>query len=79
VRDDAVHFVVGFGHAARDVAASLSRGESRNSQTGANATWKFTRWDLIDLSRFTVKLRAEFQGSNRDLYLPEAIVAFSGE
>jgi hypothetical protein len=43
----------------------------------SNASWNFTRWDLVDLSRFTVKLKAEFQGSNRDMYRPEAIVASS--
>lgn len=85
VRDDAVHFVVGFEHAPRDVAASLSRGGSGNDQNtaterrGYNATWKFTRWDLVDLSRFTVKLKAEFQGSNRDIYRSEAIIASSAE
>jgi len=41
--------------------------------------WKFTRWDLVDLSQFKVKLKAEFQGSNRDLYCQEAIVATSAE
>lgn len=41
--------------------------------------WKFTRWDLIDLSRFKVKLKAEFQGSNRDLYRPEAVVGSSAK
>ncbi len=41
--------------------------------------WKFTRWDLVDLSHFRVKLKAEFQGANRDLYRPEAIVATSAE
>jgi hypothetical protein len=61
VRDDAVHFVVGFEHETRE----------------KNGLWKFTRWDLVDLSRFTVKLKAEFQGSNRDIYRPEAIVASS--
>ncbi len=66
VRDDAVHFVVGFEHAPHGTGSSSS-----------NATWKFTRWDLVDLSRFTVKLKAEFQGSNRDMYRPEAIVASS--
>ena len=60
VRDDAVHFVVGFEHAP-----------------GNNGHWKFTRWDLIDLAHFRVKLKAEFQGSNRDIYRPEAIVASS--
>jgi hypothetical protein len=61
VREDAVHFVVGFEHEARE----------------KNGVWKFTRWDLVDLSRFTVKLKAEFHGSNRDMYRPEAIVATS--
>ena len=41
--------------------------------------WKFTRWDLVDLSGFKVKLKAEFQGSNRDIYRPEAIVATSAK
>jgi len=41
--------------------------------------WKFTRWDLVDLAQFRVKLKAEFQGSNRDMYRPEAIVATSAK
>ncbi len=45
----------------------------------ANGRWKFTRWDLVDLAQFQVKLKAEFQGSNHDLYRPEAIVATSGK
>jgi hypothetical protein len=85
VRDDAVHFVAGFEHEA--VAASLSRGASdatadtATERRGYNkdAKWKFTRWELVDLSQFKVKLKAEFQGSNRDLYRPEAIVASSAE
>jgi hypothetical protein len=68
VREDAVHFVVGFEHAPRESGLG-----------SPNARWKFTRWDLVDLSRFTVKLKAEFQGSNRDMYRPEAIVASSAE
>ena len=40
--------------------------------------WSFTRWDLVDLSQFKVKLKAEFQGSNHDMYRPEAIVASGG-
>jgi hypothetical protein len=39
--------------------------------------WHFTRWDLVDLAHFKVRLKAEFQGSNRDVYRPEAIVATS--
>jgi hypothetical protein len=61
VRDDAVHFIIGFEHEAHEKAGA----------------WKFTRWDLVDLSQFKVKLKAEFQGSNHDMYRPEAIVATS--
>ena len=61
VRDDAVHFIVGFEH----------------EKKSGNSGWKFTRWDLVDLSKFRVKLKAEFQGSNHDMYRPEAIVATS--
>ncbi len=39
--------------------------------------WEFTRWDIVDLATFTVRLKAEFQGNNRDLYRPEAIVGSS--
>ena len=59
VRNDAVHFIVGFEH----------------EPPGKNGRWKFTRWDLVDLARFKVKLKAEFQGSNHDMYHPEEIVA----
>jgi hypothetical protein len=59
VRDDAVHLVVGFEHEPRE----------------KNGAWKFTRWDLVDLAQFRVKLKAEFQASNRDMYRPEATVA----
>ena len=62
VRDDAVHFIVGFEH------------EKRNGDH-----WNFTRWDLVDLAHFKVKLKAEFQGSNHDMYRPEAIVATSAK
>ena len=61
VRDDAVHLIVGFEHQAREKSGG----------------WKFTRWDLVDLARFKVKLKAEFQASNRDLYRPDAVVASS--
>ncbi len=63
VRDDAVHFIVGFEHEPRE----------------KNGRWNFTRWDLVDLAQFKVKLKAEFQGSNHDLYRPEAIVATSAK
>lgn len=38
------------------------------------ATGRFLRWELIDLSRFKVRLKAEFEGSNRDFYREEAVV-----
>ena len=41
--------------------------------------WNFTRWDLVDLAQFKLKLKAEFQGSIRDMYRPEAIVATSAK
>ncbi len=46
---------------------------------GKDGHWNFIRWDLVDLAYFRVRLKAEFQGSNRDLYRPEAIVASSGK
>ena len=63
VRDDAVHFIAGFEHKPRE----------------KSGRWNFTRWDLVDLAQFKVKLKAEFQGSNRDIYRPEAIVATSAK
>jgi hypothetical protein len=35
---------------------------------------KFMRWEVIDLSGFRVKLKAEFEGSNADMYRPDAVV-----
>jgi hypothetical protein len=69
VRDEAVHFVVGFEYQPsprlRLTGAPIEKG----------GAWRFTRWDLVDLSQFKVKLKAGFQGSNREMYRPEAIVA----
>jgi len=48
-------------------------------EPGKDNRWNFVRWDLVDLSQFKVKLKAEFQGSNRDMYRPEAIVATSAK
>jgi hypothetical protein len=63
VRDDAVHLILGFEHEPRE----------------KSGRWNFTRWDIVDLSHFKVKLKAEFQGSNHDMYRPEAIVATSAK
>lgn len=43
----------------------------------ADQRWHFDRWDLVDLSKFKVRLKAEFQGSNADMYRTDAIVASS--
>jgi hypothetical protein len=36
--------------------------------------WRFTGWELVDLARFKVRLKAEFQASNRDLYREDTVV-----
>ena len=46
-----------------------------HEKTGAEV--KFTRWELIDLSKFRVRLKAEFEGSNADMYRDDAVVAGS--
>ena len=48
------------------------------SHDGADGQWTFTGWELIDLSKLRIKLKAEFQASNRDLYLDAAGVSRSG-
>ncbi len=41
---------------------------------GNTGEWRYLRWHLVDLSRFKVRLKAEFQASNEDIYLPELIL-----
>ena len=41
---------------------------------GNTGEWKYLRWHLVDLTQFKVTLKAEFQASNRDLYVPELIL-----
>jgi hypothetical protein len=57
-----------------DDAHHLVIGIEHDGKTGA---WKFLNWELVDLANFHVKLKAEFQASNREMYRPEAIVASS--
>ena len=59
----------------RDDAVHLIVGFEHEPRQAAH--WNFTRWDVVDLAHFKVRLKAEFQGSNRDMYRPEAIVATS--
>lgn len=39
----------------------------------ADGLWQFEGWKLVDLVDFRVRLKAEFQASNRDLYREEAV------
>lgn len=61
----------------RDDAVHLIVGFEHEAKSGGR--WNFTRWDLVDLAHFKVRLKAEFQGSNHDIYRPEAIVATSAK
>jgi hypothetical protein len=49
------------------------------SHNGKQQAWTFTDWELCDLSRFQVRLKAEFQASNRDLYRPNLIIRSSND
>jgi len=48
-----------------------------HEKTGAEVS--FTRWELIDLSGFRVRLKAEFEGSNADMYREGAVVGASSQ
>lgn len=61
----------------REDAVHLLIGFEHEKKDGGQ--WNFTRWDLVDLAHFKVRLKAEFQGSNRDIYRPEAVVATSAK
>jgi len=41
---------------------------------GNTGKWRYLRWHLVDLARFKVRLKAEFQAGNEDLYRPELII-----
>lgn len=47
------------------------------SHDGVDADWSFTSWELVDLSKFKVRLKAEFQASNKDLYKEENLIESS--
>jgi hypothetical protein len=65
------------GVKVRDDAVHLLVGFEHMPRTAGH--WTFTRWDLVDLAHFKVRLKAEFQGSNRDIYRPEPILAMSAK
>jgi hypothetical protein len=79
VRDDAVHFIIGCEHQPSPGYGSAGEPREKITASPGIGAWRFTRWDLVDLSQFKVKLKAEFQGSNHDMYRPEAIVASSAK
>ena len=54
-----------------DNAHHLLIGIEHDGNTG---NWKFLRWHLVDLSDFVVRLKAEFQASNKDLYIPDLLI-----
>lgn len=54
-----------------DDAHHLLVGIEHDGNTGK---WQFLRWHLVDLAEFKVRLKAEFQADNRDIYRPEQIL-----
>lgn len=55
----------------QDDAHHLLAGIEHDGHTGQ---WKFTAWHLVDLASFKVRLKPEFQASNKDIYQPELIL-----
>ena len=58
ILEDASHVILGVAHAGKSEAG----------------LWQFEKWQLIDLTHFRVRLKAEFQASNRDLYREDSVV-----
>lgn len=58
-----------------DDARHLLVGVTHNDRIGDGL--RLERWELVDLSGLVVRLKAEFQASNRDVYRDEAVVARS--
>jgi hypothetical protein len=74
VRDDAVHFVIGFEHAPPETGSGSTNAAGSAS---LKTMWKFHAMGSCRSFTLHRQLKAEFQGSNRDMYQPEAIVASS--
>lgn len=53
-------------------AVHLLAGFRHNGESGRK--FRLDAWELVDLSRLRVKLKAEFQASNRDVYTEETVV-----
>ncbi len=56
----------------REDAVHLLVGFEHNGKSGDD--FRLMGWELIDLSRLRVQLKAEFQASNREIYRPDAVV-----
>lgn len=55
-----------------DEASHLILGISHGGKI--EGCWQFDAWQLVDLVDFRVRLKAEFQASNRDLYREDAVL-----
>jgi len=44
------------------------------SHDGNDGNWTFLQWELVDLSHLNVRLKAEFQASNKSIYRKAAII-----
>lgn len=55
-----------------DDARHLLIGVSHNQGQGGRV--RFEGWELVDVSKIKVRLKAEFQASNRDMYRKESVV-----
>lgn len=60
-----------------DDAAHLIMGIAHRGRRGE--VWEFAHWSLVDLVDFRVRLKAEFQSSNREMYAPEGIRLRGGQ
>jgi hypothetical protein len=51
--------------------------ESADARVRRTGPWKFPRWDIVDLAKFRLKLKGEFQARNRGVYRPDPVVTSS--
>ena len=60
-----------------DDASHLVVGIAHSGKQGES--WRLESWKLVDLVNFRVRLKAEFQANNRDLYQGSRILGESGK
>lgn len=58
-----------------DDASHLIVGVAHAGKVGER--WRLERWQIVDLIEFRVRLKAEFQASNHDLYRSESVLSSS--